>query len=241
MHLTAMRLERVEVAAFCGLSEFLFLSLDNNKLTSAPPLCSVKCSLEYLDLGYNKISTISKNYLKGFMKLRKLYLQTNNIVLLPDLHWIQHSLTIVFAGNNYIATLDAFQTADIFRQLSQIDMGCNNIRSFNSALLHHMPNLITINLNSNEIAHANDFRGFYDKRINLLDNPWHCGMALSWMGQENMEFERGLFCATPVCLRGMAIDDMSKWDKPRNIKSLAPGNRSEWYVWTKSHRYVIRN
>ena len=171
----------------------------------------MKCSLEILDLEWNKLSTISKNYLKGFKKLKFINLSGNNIILLPDLHWVRRSLsTIKAAHNNVTLALEAFQTFDIFEKLSFVNMGGNNIRNFNVTLLRHMPNITNLLLNSNKITLVDDFRRFCYKRITLQDNPWHCGAALSWMGEEEMAFELGLKCATPACLHDMAIADMGK-------------------------------
>ena len=208
------------MAAFCGLNQLLVLDLSNNKLSFAPHLCSMKCSLQKLDLEANKISTISKNYLKGFKNLRKIFLDENNIIRLPDLHWIQHSLTEITATYNCLTSLQVFQTFGIFKHLSKILLAYNNICSFNVTLLYHMPKLTTLELYANEITGIDDFRSFYDRKINLNENPWHCGAALSWMGEEDMEFERLLVCATPFCLRDMAIADMSKLSKTCNLNML---------------------
>ena len=214
LHVPNKGIRRVEVAAFCGLSRFSLLNMENNELTSAPPLCPVKCVLKFLVLGNNKISTISKNYLRGFKSLKTLYLDNNNIILLPDITRVKQSVAVVSAVNNYVATLEAFQTFNIFKQLHHIDLGRNNIRSINFSLLRHMPKLTDLDLYSNKITHIDDFRSFYDRGIYLGGNPWHCGATLSWMGEEDMAFEKGLVCATPACLRDMPIADMSKLSKP---------------------------
>ena len=214
------RLEHIEVAAFCGLNQLLVLMLGNNKLSSGPHLCSMRSSLEILDLDENKITTISKNYFKGFKKLRKIILSNNDIIHLPDLHWIQHSVSMIKVADNRLTSLDAFQTIGMFKHLSRIFMDNNNIRRFNVTLLRHMPKLNNLELYDNEITHVGDFRGFYDKKINLNGNQWHCGAALSWMGEENLEFERNLVCATPFCLRDMAIAEMSKLSKTHKLNIL---------------------
>ena len=214
---------RTAVAAFCGLSQLLVMNLGYNELTSAPHLCPVKYFLEAIHLEHNKISTINKNYLEGFTKLKEINLSDNDIITLPDLHWVQHSLSYMRAANNYATSLEAFQTPDIFEQLVFVYMSANNIDDFNVTILRHMPKLTRLLLNANEITHVDDFRSFYEKKINLLDNPWHCGAALSWMGEEDMEFEHGLVCATPVCRRDVAIANMSKLSKPCNLNTLMMG------------------
>ena len=217
-------MERIAAAAFCGLSQLLEMKLGHNKLTSAPHLCPVKRSLENLYLENNEISTISENYLKGFEKLKVFHLSNNNIILLPDLHWVQHSLFDVRAEYDYVTSLEAFQTSDIFQQLHLVYMGGNNIRNFNISLLCHMPKLYQHQLYTNEITHVDDFRNFSDKDIRMVNNPWHCGAALSWMGEDDMKFEHRLRCATPVCRRGVAIANMSKLKKPRILNTL-------WMRW----------
>ena len=204
------RLERVEMAAFCGLDQLVSLNLGYNKLSSAPNLCPMKCSLEILYLESNRLSTISKSYFKGLKKIRMIVLDNNKLIQLPDLHWVQHSLTVIRVAGNYLTSFEALQTFDIYKHLSNMYMSNNTIRNFNVTLLRHMPKLTNLVLFLNNITHVDDFRGFYDKKINLMENPWHGGEALSWMGEEDMEFENGLTCATPVCLRNMTIADMSK-------------------------------
>ena len=68
-----------------------------------------------------------------------------------------------------------------------------------------------LNLHENNFTHIDDFRTLFKGLIDLRRNPWHCGEDLYWMGEEEMRFERGLTCASPPCLHGMAIADMSKW------------------------------
>ena len=73
-----------------------------------------------------------------------------------------------------------------------------------------MPKLEFLWLNDNKLTHIDNVRSLDIKFIGLKSNPWHCDGELSWMGEEDMGFERGLTCATPTCLHGMAIADMSK-------------------------------
>ena len=74
-----------------------------------------------------------------------------------------------------------------------------------------MPKLRYFNSIGNILKHIDDFRSVYIMDINLRNNPWHCGAELSLMGEQDIDFERGLICATPTCLHGMAIGEMSKY------------------------------
>ena len=213
LSLSAIALERIEVGAFCNLRQLSTLNLNDNKLQSLPELCALKCCLTTFSLSYNDISTLSKNFFRGYRKLKRLNLSNNKLVIFPDLHWIQHSLKYVWAAFNKIQSPDMFQTSDMFEILEYIDMGGNDIRMFDVTTLRYMPNLLKLFLNSNKLTRIGDFRIYYKKEINLVANPWHCGTALSWMGEDDMAFEGRLVCETPDCLQGNPIADMGKYNK----------------------------
>ena len=139
--LAYMGLERVEVGAFCGISNISTLNLDFNKLTSLPQLCSLKCCLVKLLIGNNKIVQLSRNFFKCFQKLQIVSLNNNYLLVLPDLHWIQHSVSSLKAGSNELHSLDALQTSEIYIRLRTINVFNNDIRDFNVSLLRHMPKL----------------------------------------------------------------------------------------------------
>ena len=145
--------------------------------------------------------------------LEIIYLNNNKLLALPELHWIKHSLIELYATRNKIKSLDVFNIIGIFELLSYIDMGGNSIRDFNVTILCHMPKLNNLRLYTNESTSIDDFRIYYKKKIYLVGNPWHCGTTLSWMGEDDMAFEVGLVCETPICVQGIAIADMSKYNK----------------------------
>ena len=205
-----MDLKWIEDGAFCGIPELWNLNLNYNKLTSLPNMCSIKHSLMELQIANNNISRLSKSFLEGFIKIRFINVNHNNLVVLPDLHWVQHSVLIVFASANKIQSLSALGTYGLYQRLNLVDVGDNAIHTFNVSLLHHMPKMDYFNLSRNQLNNIDDFRRLYANNIYLRNNPWHCGAELSWMGDDDMAFERGLICATPTCLEGKAITDMSK-------------------------------
>ena len=205
-----MGLERIEIGAFCGIQNLSQLVLNGNKLTSLPHLYSMKCCLENLEVASNNISRLSKHFFKGFKKLKVINLIDNNLLELPDLHWVQHSVFNLMAKGNKIESLYALQTPGRYTRLEVIVMYKNDIHNFNVSILRHIPKLRNFDLSYNILTHIDDFRGPHERFINLNGNPWHCNAELSWMGEEDMFFERGLTCATPTCLHGMAISDMSK-------------------------------
>ena len=161
----------------------------------------------------NSIKTINNDFFKGSQKLRNLELGDNGLLQLPDLQWIRHSLVKLHAAANDLNSIDTFNKIGIFERLSSIDVYSNNIRNFNVSLWRQMPELTNFQISLNKLTYIDDFRSFYEKEIGLLGKPWHCGAALSWMGEENTTFEFGLTCATPDCLHGTAVAAMSKYNK----------------------------
>ena len=114
------------------------------------------------------------------------------------------------AIRNEIRSLDALNTHGIYKFLYVANFEHNAIRTLNVSFLRHMPTLRYLNLNENTLNHVDDFRSLYVGIIDLRNNPWHCDAELSWMGEEEMGFEKRLTCVTPTCQHGMAIADMSK-------------------------------
>ena len=205
-----MGLERIEIDAFCGALDISKLVLNYNKLTSFPQLCSLKCCLVELHIANNNISRLSKHSFKGFKKIKIINLSNNNLHVLPDLHWVKHSLSHLTANENKIQSLDSLQTSGIYRRLQYITVADNDIRHFNISILRHMPKLDYLGLHSNNLTHIDDFRSLCIKIIILGRNPWDCVAELSWMGEADMSFQHDLTCATPTCRHGMAITVISK-------------------------------
>ena len=146
-----------------------------------------------------------------------VYLNNNKLLALPELHWIKHSLIMLHASDNKIKSLDVFNVIGMFELLAYIDMGGNSIRVFNAIIQRYMPKFSNLWLYSNELTSIDDFRIYYKMKIYLVGNPWHCETALSWMGEDDMAFEVGLVCGTPTCVQGIAIADMSKYNKTQDI------------------------
>ena len=66
-----MDLERIELGAFCGIWEIVTLNLENNKLTTLPELCSLKCCLVNLYVGKNDISQLTKHFWRIFKNCKE--------------------------------------------------------------------------------------------------------------------------------------------------------------------------
>ena len=178
------------------------------------------------------------NFFEGYKILETLHLSNNKLLALPDLHWVEHTLKDIQAAYNGIESLDVFQRSGFFKSLSYINMGGNSIRTFNITILLHVPKLRFLLLNSNQLAHMDDFRIYYKNMIYFKGNPWHCGTALSWMGEDDMAFENGLVCETPACLQGIAISDMSNYDKWKHTHLINHDDVIKWKHFTRYWPFV---
>ena len=130
IYLQLMQVRHIEDGALCGLNQVSELQLSHNNLISPPPLCPIKCCLKDLQLGNNLISNWSKTYFTGFKELKVINLRNNHIIQLPDLHWVQRTLTSITAVENHITSFDAFQTNVKFKCLGSIQFSNNDIQSF---------------------------------------------------------------------------------------------------------------
>ena len=172
-----------------------------------------------LELSFNNISIINKDYFKGLRKLKSLLIIDNNLAILPELHWIQNSLRSLWADFNRLQSFDALQINGNFSRLMSVSVGYNMISSLNNdaSFMNHMPKLHCLRLYGNNLTYINDFRNDYVGNISLQMNPWHCGPQISWMGEDNNSFERRLTCATPICMRGRSIAAMGEHKAPHNM------------------------
>ena len=214
-----MGLEHIEENAFCGMKALLEVVLSYNRLSTPPEFSASKHSITMLFLDFNNIS-FDIDYFKGFRKLKTLYLNNNNLTYLPELYWIRNSLEEMCANRNKLRSLKALLTNGHFARLKVIDVGDNMIShvNINASVMDHIPKLRRFDMYANKINGIADFRNYYVGYIGLMGNPWHCGPELSWMGEVDETFEGGLTCATPNCMRGRTIADMSIYDTMNNMQ-----------------------
>ena len=107
----------------------------------------------------NNIRKFSKDFLIDFRRLEQLHLDQNRMVQMPDLHWVRHMLQNIRMYRNNISSLDAFRSNAPFKSLLYIDMGFNNIWTFNVTFLRQMTRQRKFILDFNQLTYVDDFRG----------------------------------------------------------------------------------
>ena len=205
-----LQLHDVHIAAFCGLRELESLDLRFNKLNKVPELAPVKPTLVKLLLAHNQLSRFPNDYFRWFVKLRYLDVGYNHLEAVPSLGWLGATLKILYLPKNNITSIKGIVAQKQFRELYSIDLFRNKISVFDVKILSTMPKLRYLNLYGNSITHMENYRPYFSHSISLFENPFHCGIRMAWIATLKSDVIRSPVCATPWCLEGMVMFNMSK-------------------------------
>ena len=217
-------LNEVQPGAFCGLQRLLTLKLEYNKLNKVPELTPVKLTLRDLYLSENELVRFPYDYFEGFMQLERLEVTHNHLVAIPSFDWVASSLRSLNLQHNHIASLDGINVKTPFMKLNAMRLNENKIREFDVRMLKNMPKLNYLLLNGNCIQQIDDYRRFYIYRhgwINISLNPFHCSTTMAWISNTTYQFTGEPTCATPWCLKGRVMLEMSKYFIVSNHRQLA--------------------
>jgi hypothetical protein len=171
------KIERIELGAFNGLKNMIYLSVWGNKINEIIPRTFEKMNrLKYLDLQDNLIEHLVADIFSGLVALQQIYLDGNNLqyidpemfLKLPNLQHlylsnnprlqiptdsqflISHSLThldISFCNVSSVST----QTFANVTALEWHDLSGNNLKSVDINILKALPKLSTMNLDLNPL------------------------------------------------------------------------------------------
>ncbi|XP_047511190.1 leucine-rich repeat-containing G-protein coupled receptor 4-like [Pieris napi] len=109
--------------------------------------------LEYLDLSYNNIGSISSNTFRGLTSLKFLDLSWNEIAQIPENSLLEMpSLTQLKLARNYITRVGYLKSTS----LSIIDMSSCEINTIGKASLEGLPSLVELDVSHNLISHIPD-------------------------------------------------------------------------------------
>ena len=206
-----LQIKDTEPGTFCGLEELEILDLQYNKLSKVPELTPLKLTLSELFLSYNQLSRFPDDYFQGFVKLQHLHISYNHMQAVPSLGWLAPTLKTLHSGKNNITSIEGFVTDKWFDKLHKLDLSKNKINAFDVEILLTMPKLRYLYIYGNFITHLGDYRPYFSHVILLSANPFHCDMRMAWITTVTSEFIGAPTCATPWCLKGRRISNMSKW------------------------------
>jgi hypothetical protein len=171
------KIERIELGAFNGLKNMIYLSVLGNKINEILPRTFEKMSrLIYLDLEDNMIENLVADVFSGLVALQRIYLGENKLQYLdPEMFLklpnLQHlylsgnpSLTIPtdcnFINSHSLTHLDislcnvssvSTQTFANVTALEWLDLSENNLWNVDINILKALPKLSTMNLDLNPL------------------------------------------------------------------------------------------
>jgi hypothetical protein len=205
----------IELGAFNGLTNLIYLSMQGNKLSEIKPRTFEEVSLlEHLDLDHNIIEHLEVDLFSGLNNLKYVFFRNNKLQYLhPNIFLGLPKLKAVYVGNNTnlqvptdchfinshsLSSLDisacnvSSVSVETFRNVSaleRLNLGFNNLRSVNINILKALPKLSALYLHG---------------------NPLHCDCQLQkvflWCQVHNIETEyvgEDPKCDTPSEVHGM--------------------------------------
>ena len=211
MILHSNQLQETEPGAFCGLEILGTLDLRFNKLTEVTELTPLKLTLVKLFLTDNQLSRFPDDYFQGFVRLRYLDVGVNHLQAVPQVGWLPSTLLILGLRENNIASTEGSATQNPFNKLHEINLNDNQINAFDVKILRRMPKLMYLYLRRNSLTYLDDYRPFFSNTPIVSGNPFHCDVRMSWMSSIKGKFQHKPTCATPWCLKGKVILNMSKY------------------------------
>ncbi|VDD87512.1 unnamed protein product [Enterobius vermicularis] len=144
------------------------LDLSNNALTTVPSdALSTTKNLRYLDLSYNKISTLRKIDLRHMDKLIEIRLNDNALTSIGDGAFDELTqLQYLYLQRNGLTNFDSSRLLDGLKKLEVLDLSCNNLEKVPH--LHNHPNVRQVKFDSNKIRVLRSSTFKNNPRLQLL-------------------------------------------------------------------------
>ena len=210
INLINVRLKTIDPEAFCGLQKLKTLKLSHNKLTTPPILRPIESMLIELAIDNNFLGEFPVDYFQNFSRLSVVDLIDNGLTVLPTFSWLEQSLKLIYLNDNRLVTLDGLTSHGHYTSLIRIYANHNEITTFNITHLINIPKLKTLKLIRNNLTSLGDFTLYYDGRLSVRDNPWHCDAELSWVSSFNQD-TFSLTCFTPQCYAGRIANNLGEY------------------------------
>ena len=153
IQLSHMEIVHIDELAFVGLTTLCNLNLMHAGLLMVPPLSLVKSTLEELHLVHNNISSVPRDYFVGFEKLAVLSLRNNLLYEIPEISSLWSTITNINFDSNRVNYISLGLNWTVYSQLTNVHLGGNAIRIFQSDIMSFLPTLQRFVLHDNNIVH----------------------------------------------------------------------------------------
>ncbi|KAG7480667.1 hypothetical protein MATL_G00058710 [Megalops atlanticus] len=211
-------LQVLQPGQFHGLRKLQNLHLRSNSLKSIPIRAFLECrSLEFLDLGYNRLRTLTRTTFLGLLKLTELHLEHNqfsriNFFLFPRLT----NLRSLYLQWNRIRVINQ-GLPWIWYTLQKLDLSGNEIQALDPAVFQCLPNLQILNLESNKLSNVSReaVAGWTSlTTISLAGNVWDCSPSIcplvAWLRDFRGTKDTTMICSSPKSLQGEKVTEAVK-------------------------------
>ncbi|MEQ2173124.1 hypothetical protein GOODEAATRI_028679 [Goodea atripinnis] len=212
----------VDAMAFQGVRRLKELILSSNKITllhnttfhPVPNLRNLDLNLEFLDLGYNRLRSITRNALSGLVKLTELHLEHNQFSKINFSHFPRlYNLRALYLQWNRIRSMSQGLTWT-WASVQKLDLSGNELTEVDPIVYQCLPNLQTLNLDSNKLTNVS--QEVVDAwisltMISLAGNVWDCSPAIcplvAWLRNFRGAKETTMICASPKKAQGEKVMD----------------------------------
>lgn len=171
-------------------------------------------NLEFLDLGYNRLRSITRNAFSGLVKLTELHLEHNQFSKINFSHFPRlYNLRALYLQWNRIRSMSQGLTWT-WASIQKLDLSGNDLTEIDAAVYQCLPNLQTLNLDSNKLTNVS--QEVVDAwisltTISLAGNVWDCGPAIcplvAWLRNFRGPKETTMICASPKKAQGEKVMD----------------------------------
>ncbi|XDV54030.1 hypothetical protein PO909_022408, partial [Leuciscus waleckii] len=194
------------------------LHLRSNGLTTIPVRAFLECrSLEFLDLGYNRLRVLTRTAFLGLSRLMELHLEHNqfsriNFFLFPRLA----NLRALYLQWNRIRAVNQGLPWSWYT-LQKLDISGNEIQVLDPVVFQCLPNLQVLNLESNKLPNVSQevvAAWISLTTISLAGNMWDCGPGICplvvWLKNFRGTKDTSIICSSPKHLQGEKVMEASK-------------------------------
>lgn len=171
-------------------------------------------NLEFLDLGYNRLRSITRNAFSGLVKLTELHLEHNQFSKINFSHFPRlYNLRALYLQWNRIRSMNQGLTWT-WASIQKLDLSGNDLMEVDAVVYQCLPNLQTLNLDSNKLTNVS--QEVVDAwisltTISLAGNVWDCGPAIcplvGWLRNFRGAKETTMICASPKKAQGEKVMD----------------------------------
>ena len=124
-----------------------------------PPLGPVKDSLKILRLSSNSLFAIPADYFRGFTRLWSVSLESNKLLVVPNITPLKRNLVLLDLDSNRITSFEPFLTNTIFPTMRQLSVTHNEITYLSRDMIMCWPKLISLHLAKNLLKSLDDLSG----------------------------------------------------------------------------------